>query len=68
MDIAEITRKTVRKSRKTRYRIAQESGITEPQLCRLMQGRTLTAETLGTLLDYFGYKIVKKGRTKNETL
>ena len=64
MDIAEIIRKEIRHSNKSRYQIANESKITEVQLCRLMQGKTLTAETLGVLLTYFGYEIRKKVRRK----
>ena len=63
MDLIEIIRKEIRASKKTRYRIAQETGITEVQLCRVMQGRSLSAETLGILLDYFGYEL-KKARRK----
>jgi hypothetical protein len=59
MDIAEMIRDEIQGSGKSRYRISQESGVSEEQLCRLMQGRTLTAETLGGLLDYFGFKLVK---------
>lgn len=62
MDIAEIIRKEIERSKKTRYQIAKETKISEAQLCRLMQGKTLTAETLGVLFKYFGYKIIKKGR------
>lgn len=64
MDIAETIRKEIQCCKKSRYRIAQESGITEVQLCRLMQGKTLTAETLEVLLDYFGYELKKKARRK----
>jgi transcriptional regulator with XRE-family HTH domain len=60
MDIAEIIRKEITRSKKSRYRIANDTGITEIQLSRLMKGRTLTAETLAVLLDYFGYEVRKK--------
>ena len=60
MDITKIIRNEILTTDKTRYQIAKESGITEPQLCRLMQGKTLTAETLGVLLDYFGYEVKKR--------
>lgn len=59
-----MIRKEIRNSNKSRYQIAKESKITETQLCRLMQGKTLTAETLGILLDYFGYELKKKARRK----
>jgi len=60
MDIAEIVRKEITKSKKSRYRIANDTGISEVQLSRLLKGRTLTAETLAVLLDYFGYEVRKK--------
>ena len=59
--IVDIIRKEIDKSNKTRYQIAKESGISEAQLCRLMQGKTVTCETADILLKYFGYKI-KKGK------
>lgn len=59
MDMAEMIRNEIQGSSKTRYQIAKESGISETQLSRLMQGRTLTAETLGVLLDFFGFKLIK---------
>ena len=59
-----MIRKEIRDSKKSRYQIAKESKITETQLCRLMQGKTLMAETMGVLLDYFGYELKKKARRK----
>ena len=50
---------------KTRYRIAQDTGISEAQLHRFVNGGSLKAETVGTLLEYFGYEVQKKkGRLK----
>jgi len=60
MDIAEIVRAEIRRSDKSRYQIAAETGVAEAQLCRLMQGRTLTAETMGVLLEYFGFELTKR--------
>ena len=60
-----MIRNEIQGSGKSRYRIWKESGVSEEQLCRLMQGRTLTAETLGVLLDYFGFKLVKAKRRKS---
>jgi hypothetical protein len=62
MDIAETIRNEIRRSPKTRYQIAAETGVAEAQLCRLMQGKTLTAETMGVLLEYFGFELTKKRR------
>ena len=64
MDIAETIRDEIRKSKINRRQISLKSGVSEEQLCRLMQGKTLTAETSGVLLDYFGYELKKKARRK----
>ena len=63
--IIEKIRKEIEKSGekgKTRYRIAQETGVGEDQLCRIMQGKTCTVETADILLRYFGLTISKKKR------
>jgi hypothetical protein len=65
--IIERIRKEIEKSSekgKTRYRIAQEAGVGEDQLCRIMQGKTCTVETADILLKYFGLTISKKKRKK----
>jgi len=49
---------------KTRYKIAEETGVGEDQLCRIMQGRTCTVETADILLKYFGLTIAKSGKKK----
>lgn len=59
-----MIRNEIQGSGKSRYRIWKESGVSEEQLCRLMQGRTLTAETLGVLLDFFGFKLVRGKRRR----
>jgi hypothetical protein len=65
MDVVEIILKEIETCGKTRYRIAQDTGITEAQLHRLVNGGSLKAETVGLLLEYFGYEIrKKKGRVK----
>ena len=57
--IIETIRKHIKSCGKTRYRIAQETGVGEDQLCRIMQGRTCTVETADILLKYFGLTITK---------
>ena len=58
--IIETIKKEIKKSGKTRYRIAQESGVSESQLCKIMmQNRTLLCETADMLLKYFGLRITK---------
>ncbi len=60
--IIETIRRQIEKSGKTRYRIAQETGVSEAQLCRIMQGRTCTLETAEKLMAYFGLTVAKKTR------
>ena len=65
MDILETIRKEISKSGKSRYRISQETGITDGQLHRIMEkNQSLYCETADKLLSYFGYEIRKKGRRK----
>jgi len=65
--IIETIRRHIKTCGKTRYRIAQETGVGEDQLCRIMQGRTCTVETADILLKYFGLTIAKgKQREKSK--
>jgi len=58
--IIEIIRKHIKNCGQTRYRIAQDTGVGEDQLCRIMQGKTCTVETADILLKYFGLEVQKK--------
>ena len=60
MDIIEMLLGEIKTCGKTRYRIAQDTGVSEAQLHRLLNGGSLKAETVGTLLEYFGYEVRKK--------
>jgi len=62
--IIETIRKHIKSCGKTRYRIAQETGVAEAQLCRIMQGKTCTVETADVLLKYFGLAISKKSKKR----
>jgi hypothetical protein len=65
MDLIKVVRSELKTCGKTRYRIARETGISENQLHRVVYGGSLKAETVGTLLEYFGYELrKKKGRAK----
>ena len=61
-------RAAIEASGKTRYRIAKDTGVTQPQLSRLMSGeRGLSIEALECLIDYLGMEIIirpkrRKGR------
>ncbi|MFC1739614.1 hypothetical protein ACFL1G_11300 [Planctomycetota bacterium] len=61
--MVKIIKKEIKKSKKSRYLIAKETGISQSRLCRLMQGENINCENAGILLEYFGYEIIKqKGR------
>ena len=65
--ILDDMRHAIKTSGKTRYRIAQDTGISESQLSQLMGGtKGLSVESLERLADYLGLKIVArpKGRTR----
>ena len=62
--IIETIRKHIKSCGKTRYRIAQETGVGEDQLCRIMQGKTCTLETSEKLLRYFGLELTPKKKKK----
>ena len=52
-------------SGKTRYLIAQESGIAESVLSRLMSGeRGLSIDALETLAEYLGLEIVMRPKRR----
>jgi len=65
MDMIEMIRREIETCGKTRYRIAQDTGISEAQLHSLVKkGGSLKAETAGTLLEYFGYEVRKQKRKR----
>lgn len=58
-------RDAIEASGKTRYRIAQESGIAQSVLSRLMSGeRGLSIEALETLADYLGLEIIMRPKRR----
>ncbi len=58
--IIETIRKQIKTCGKTRYRISQDTGVGEAQLCRILQGKTCTVETADILLKYFGLELILK--------
>ena len=74
MDMIEIIHNELKKCGKgrgknkkpTRYQVAKETGISEAQLHRIVNGGSMKAETVGALLEYFGYEIRKKGGGKRK--
>ena len=54
-------------SDQSRYRIAQETGIPESALSRLMSGeRGLSVESVETLADYLGLEITIKPKRRKK--
>ena len=49
----------------TRYRVAKNSGLTEPQLCRFAAGEGMSMSALDTLAEYLGLEIVVRSKGKN---
>ena len=62
--IVEAIRKHIERCGKTRYRIAQDTGVDEATLCRIVAGKACSTETADILLEYFGLTIAKKGKKK----
>ena len=50
----------------TRYRVAKNSGLNEPQLCRFMAGAGISFRALDKLAAYLGLEIVVRGNGKGE--
>jgi transcriptional regulator with XRE-family HTH domain len=58
-------REAIEASELTRYRIAKETGIGEPQLCLFMAGKKgLSVEALETLADCLGLEITTRRKRK----
>ena len=57
--------KAIEASDKTRYRIAKDTGISQPRLSRLMSGeRGLSIDALEQLADYLGLEILIRRKRK----
>ncbi|MBU0637318.1 MAG: helix-turn-helix domain-containing protein [Planctomycetes bacterium] len=58
-------RAAIAESGKTRYRIAQDTGISQAQLSRLMSGkRGLSLDALEKLADALGWEVVIRRRRR----
>lgn len=64
--IIETIRKHIKTCGKTRYRIAEDTGVGQDQLCRIMQGKICTVETADILLKYFKIELVEKKKKAGE--
>lgn len=70
IQLSDQIRQAVENCGQTRYRIAKETGISEPTLSRFMSGeRGLPMLTLDRLADHLGLDIVqsKGGKAKKGT-
>ena len=57
--LREQVRDAIRRSEKTRYRLSQETGIDQAQLCRMMaEGKGISVEALETLAAALGLEII----------
>jgi hypothetical protein len=62
--IAEILRKHIKNSGKSRYQISGETGLNESVLCRLMQGTGISDKNADVLCEYFGLELKPKIKSK----
>jgi len=58
--LIELIRKQIQTCGKSRYEISRQTGVEESVLCRILQGGSCKAETVESLLKYFGFEIVRK--------
>ena len=65
--VLEQIRRAIRAGKKTRYRIAKETGIPESQLSRLMSGeKGLSIESLERLADCLGLHVVVRPKKRRK--
>ncbi|MGO8691875.1 MAG: helix-turn-helix domain-containing protein [Thermoguttaceae bacterium] len=63
--MTDVLKTAIEESGVSRYRISQDTGLTEPSLCRFMQGvATLRLDKADVLADYLGLELVKKRKAK----
>jgi transcriptional regulator with XRE-family HTH domain len=56
--MTDVLKTAIQRSGVSRYRIAKETGLTEPSLCRFMQGATsLRLDKADKLADYLGLEL-----------
>lgn len=65
--LLEAIRKAIKTGKVTRYRIAKDTGISQPQLSRLMGGKGgLSIEALERLADYLGLEIIIRPKRRRK--
>lgn len=55
-------RKEIQKSPANQCEIAKNNRLNRSIICRIMQGKTCSAEVADKLLSYFGYELTKRKR------
>jgi hypothetical protein len=62
--IYEIIHKELHKATTSRYKISQLTGVRQPTLHKIYhkQQKAIESDVADTLLNFFGYEIVKKGK------
>lgn len=66
-DLLDAIRQAIEASDKSRYRIAQQSGIEQSALSRLMSGeRGLGVESIEKLADVLGLEIIVRPKRKRK--
>ena len=59
--MTDVLKAAIEESGLSRYRIAKDTGLTEPSLCRFMQGRTsLRLDKADVLAEYLGLELTKR--------
>ena len=59
--MTDVLKAAIEKSGLTRYRIAKDTGITEPSLCRFMQGvASLRLDKADVLAEYLGLELTHR--------
>ena len=65
--ILDDIRKAIKASKKSRYAISKDTGISQGQLSDLMAGKKgLSIESLERLADYLGLEIVARRKRRQE--
>ncbi len=63
--LSEQLREAVRDADVTRYRIAQDTGVTEGQLCRFVHGQSrLSLDTIDVLAKYLELEVVQRRKSR----
>lgn len=61
MTVTDALKTAIEESGVSRYRIAKDTGITEPSLCRFMQGQSsLRLDKADVLANYLGLELTRR--------